>query len=431
MIAPEPRDEHAVRDRAAPGVETATSQAPSPRKKMSTIWVVCGVGLVASVLAVLAIAATVPRLRQQKHLQEAATDVANNVPRVFVVTARASPKVVKQTLPGNSQAYRETALYARTNGYLKEWLVDIGDRVTEGQLIATIAAPDLDDQLAQAKANLEQSRATLQLNEANANLAETILSRYLSTEKSATGSVAQLLIDEQRASVLTSKASVVSAQASIAVNQAMVQLYTDLQGFEKIVAPFAGVITARNVDPGTLVTADNPSATRELFHLMQTDPLRVFVDVPQTFSTSITVGETAEVVRPEQPSKSFPGKVTRTANALDPNTRTLLTQIDVPNADDALRPGMYLLVKFSANRDVPTVLIPSAALAISADGQEEVAVLDANNKVQYRQVQLGRDHGSELEVVNGLSGGETVVLHPGDMLAEGTVVSPQPQPKSR
>jgi RND family efflux transporter MFP subunit len=414
-----------------PGHTTASPKGPrdEQRNKKSGRWVAAGVVVFATLLAGLLVAATVPRLRQEKRLNAAAAAVTHSLPQVIVATARIEPRVSEQVLPGNSQAFREAALYARTNGYLKQWFADIGDRVEEGQLIAVIAAPDLDDQLAQAKANLQQARATLDLNEANASLAETILARYLATEQMNAGAIAKLTIDEQRASVLTSKASVVAARASVAVNEATVQMYMDLQGFERIVAPFAGVITDRNVDPGALVTADNPSATRELFHLMQTNPLRVFVDVPQTFSTSITIGENAEVYRPEEPSKVFHGKVTRTANALDPASRTLLAQIDVPNPDDALRPGMYLLVKFAAVRTAPAIIIPSAALVVRTDGQEAVALLDAHNAVQYRKVQLGRDHGAEVEVKMGLTGGETVIVHPGDVLAEGQNVTPVSQKK--
>ncbi len=183
------------------------------------------------------------------------------------------------------------------------------------------------------------------------------------------------------------------------------------------------MITSRNVDPGVLVTADNPSETRPLFHLMQTDTLRVFVNVPQVYATAVTAGQQAVVCREEDPGRRFPGKVARTANALDPNTRTLLTQVDVPNPDGALRPGMYLQVTFVAARAAPAVLIPSAALVTLNDGVE-VALLDAHQAVRYRRVRLGRDFGTDVEVVSGLEGGETVMVHPGDALVEGCKVEP-------
>jgi len=214
-----------------------------------------------------------------------------------------------------------------------------------------------------------------------------------------------------------------SATANIEVNEATVKQFADLVSFQKIVAPFSGVITVRNVDPGALIPADNPSETRELFHLMQTDPLRVFVNVPQVYATTIAVGQEATIYRTEEPSRLFKGKVTRTANALDPNTRTLLTEVDVPNPNDALRPGMYLRVKFVAARAAPPIIIPSAALVTRADGIR-VGLLDDSKIVHYRKVEIGRDFGQEVEVVEGLQGGETVIVHPGDTLPEGQKAEP-------
>jgi RND family efflux transporter MFP subunit len=380
-------------------------------------------GLGVLVVAGAVVAATLPRLRQQKELDEAAARSAKAPPRVSVATARHAPPTSELTLPGNAQPFRGAALYARTNGYLKRWLVDIGDRVKEGQLIAEISAPEVDDQLAQAKANLVLAKANLLVSEANLQLAKITLERDRTAGIGV--ATAPLTIDQDHAQVKTTAAQVESAKASILVNEATVQQYTDLQAFQKIVAPFAGVITSRNVDPGALVTADNPSETRPLFYLMQTDPLRVFVNVPQVFSTTIVTGQNAIVYREEDPQRQFTGQVTRTANALDPNTRTLLTEVDVPNPKDALRPGMYLQVKFSAPRAAPTVLIPSAALAWRPDGTV-VPVLDSEQRVRYQKVQVGRDFGAEVEVVTGLKGGETVIVHPGDALPEGQQVEPVP-----
>jgi RND family efflux transporter MFP subunit len=229
--------------------------------------------------------------------------------------------------------------------------------------------------------------------------------------------------------VKTTAAQVEATKATVQVNEATVQRFTDLQGFQRLLAPFPGVITARNVDPGDLISADSPNTTRELFHLMRTDVLRVFVNVPQVFATGITVGQAAVVYRREAPQKQFPGKVARTADALDPNTRTLLTEVDVPNPNDALRPGMYLQVKFVfARGDAVPLLIPAAALATRTGGPR-VAVLDDRQRVSYRTVQLGRDYGAEIEVIAGLNAGEPVVVHPGDDLPEGTAVEPVPPAK--
>jgi RND family efflux transporter MFP subunit len=400
--------------------------SPAPESKgtaggRSGHWVL-GVGSLAAVALAGSLAAvTLPRLRHEQELDVTAARAAESPPLVPVATARRAPATSELTLPGNAQAFREAALYARVTGYVKRWTADLGDRVREGQLLAEISAPAVDDQLAQARANLALARANLQVSEANLDLAKITLSRDLA----AGIATAPETVDQDRAQVRTMAARVESAKAGIQVSQATVQQYADLQSFQKIVAPFPGVITARNVDPGALVTADNPSETRELFHLMQTDPLRVFVNVPQVYATTVRTGQRAVVYRQEDPPRRFAGQVTRTARALDPNTRTLLTQIDVPNPDGALRPGMYLRVDLVADRPTPSVLIPSAALVTRNDGPE-VALLGENKAVRYRKVQLGRDYGTEVEVVTGLEGGETVIVRPGDALAEGQAVEPAP-----
>jgi len=412
-----------------PAAEESAAAAPLSKSKerprgQSGQWVLGGGVLFVVALAGSLVAATVPRLRHDKELDAAAARSISTPPTVAVAIARRAPVLSEQTLPGNALPFREAALYARTTGYLKRWTVDIGDRVHEGQLLAEISSPDVDDQLAQARANLALAKTNLQVSEANLELAKITLDRDIASGNA----TAPEVVDQDRAQVKTTAAQVESAKSSIEVNQATVQQYTDLQSFQKIVAPFPGVITARNVDPGALLTADNPSETRELFHLVQTDPLRVFVNVPQVYATTIAPGQTAIVYRQENPEKQFTGKVTRTANALDPNTRTLLTQVDVPNPKDALRPGMYLRVKFVAIRDTPSVLIPSAAVVTRNDGPE-IALLDDNKTVRYRKVTLGRDYGAEIEVVAGLEGGETVIVRPGDALAEGQTVQPAPSAK--
>jgi RND family efflux transporter MFP subunit len=383
-------------------------------------------GLAALVLAALVGAlalGAVPRIQQRRALETAASESATEAPRVSVAVARQAPADSERVLPGNAQPLMEAALLARATGYIKARLVDIGDHVREGQLLAVIDAPDIDDQLAQARANLDQARATLRLNEANAALAKTVLARSLRINGKGVGVVSQEEIDQQRATVGTTTASVENARANIQVNEAAVQRFTDLQSFERIVAPFPGVVTARHVEVGDLVSAD--STNRELFHLMRTDVLRVFVNVPQVFATGIKVGHAATVYRREDPVAAHEGKVTRTADALDTNTRTLLTEVQVPNPDNTLRPGMYLQVKFRFDREVVPVLIPSAALTTRAGGPR-VGILDGEQRVQYRDVRLGRDFGTEVEVVAGLKLGEVVVVHPGDDVPEGQTVSALP-----
>jgi len=394
----------------------------SPVKRGRSHWRTIGwAALAATILAGAFALGAVPRLRQAEALDNAALESAAEAPRVTVAVARQAPPDDERVLPGNALPLLEASLYARATGYIKTRLVDIGDRVEQGQLLAVIDAPDIDDQLAQAKANLEQARAMLKLNEANAVLAKTILERSVRINGKGFGVVSQEEIDQQRATLGTTAASVENAKASIQVNEAAVQRFTDLQSFERITAPFPGVVTARHIDAGDLISAD--STSRELFHLMRTDVLRVFVNVPQVFATGIKVGQNADVYRRETPDRTHTGKVTRTADALDPNTRTLLTEVQVPNPDNALRPGMYLQVKFLFDRESLPVLIPAAALTTRTGGPR-VAILDGQQRVQYREVKLGRDFGAEVEVVAGLKPGETVVVHPGDDLPAGKTVMP-------
>jgi RND family efflux transporter MFP subunit len=378
--------------------------------------------LVVVALAGVLVAGTVPRLGREQVLNAEAAAVAASPPQVTVAVARSTKANAERVLPGNALPLLEASLYARATGYIKRRFVDIGDRVKRGQLLALISSPDIDDQLAQARANLTQARAQLKLAQANATLAESILER----DNRARDAVAAEQRDTDRATYKTTVAQVEASRASIQVNTAAVQRYWDLQAFEKIIAPFPGVITQRNIDPGDLVTADSTSL--ELFHLMRTDILRVFVNVPQTFATSLQLGQKAVVYRREDPQKQYTGKVTRTADALDPNTRTLLTEVQVANPKNALRPGMYLQVKFVFDRSIRSILIPTAALATRTGGPR-VGVLDKQHRVHYRTVQLGRDYGAEIEVIAGLKAGETVVVHPGDDIADGTAVKPVPLPK--
>lgn len=414
--------ERAAAIRPALASKAVKPVAAPPRRRVS--WrllagALLALGLVAGAVAL----GLAPRLRQKDALAAAAREAAAAPPRVHVATARPAPADADRVLPGNAQPLLEASLFARATGYIKTRRAEIGDRVQEGQLLALIDAPDIDDQLRQARANLEQAHATLKLNEANATLARTILARSVNLNGKGAGIVSQEELDQQRATVAATAAGVENARASIQVNEAAVQRFADLQAFEQIKAPFTGVVTARNIDTGDLVSAD--STTRELFHLMRTDVLRVFVNVPQVFATDINVGQAALIHRREDPLVQYTGTVTRTADALDPATRTLLTEVQVPNSDNALRPGMYLQVKFVFKRHTTPVLVPSAALATGAQGPR-LAVLDQESRVHYQAVQLGRDFGAEVEVVAGLQPGATVVFRPGDALPEGMTVIAEP-----
>jgi RND family efflux transporter MFP subunit len=413
-------------------VRAAVLRAPEPREeqKESRRWmapriVAMGV-LVVVVLTGALVAGTLPRLRQEEKVQAAADAVGSGPPRVTVVTARQEPAGAERLLPGSSQPLLDASLYARTTGYLQRRLVDIGDRVEAGQLLAQIATPEIDAQLAQARAALGQSKANLVRDTAQADYARAEYGRYRRMVR--TGAASREEYESKVAAARVADATVKADAEQIRVNEANVLRLETLVSFQQIKAPFQGVITARNVEAGDLISADSPNTTREMFHLMRTDILRVFVDVPQVFATGIKVGQQAVVYRREGPLKSFAGSVTRTADALDTSTRTLRTEVQVANPDNALRPGMYLQVKFVFPREQRAVLIPSAAVVTRA-GATRVAVLDEQHRVQYRTVQVGRDYGAEVQVLAGLAAGERIVVHPGDEVPEGTVVSPVPSPQ--
>jgi RND family efflux transporter MFP subunit len=385
--------------------------------------------LAAVVLAGVVLLGASPRSGQEQEVNAPAAPAAaatSTAPPVTVAVAQCTAAEAERVLPGRAFPLLEAALFARTTGYLKTRKVDIGDRVQEGQLLAEISAPDIDDQLALARANLAQARANLRLAEAGVKLAQVTLDRDL---RAGPGGVSPLTLDQDYAQTATAKAQAEATRAAIQVSEVAVQRFKDLQHFQKLVAPFPGVITARHVDPGDLIPADSPGSTRELFHLMRTDVLRVLVNVPQVFATDIKVGQDASVSRREEPRKQHAGKVTRTADALDPNTQTLLTEIQVPNPENNLRPGMSLQVKFTFERRIPTVRVPAAAVVVMPTGGQRVAVLDERHRVRYRAVHLGREYEGEVEVLSGLEDGETVVVHPGADIPEGKAVEVVPPPK--
>jgi RND family efflux transporter MFP subunit len=391
-----------------------------------TSWWPFAIGTLAtSALAGALVAGTLPRLHRARELKAAAEEVSTALPRVTVVTAQTATAATERVLPGNCHPLLEAAIYARTTGYLKSRRVDIGDHVKAGDLLAEIATPEVDAQLDQARATLLLTQANLLRDQATEELAHIDLnrSRNLLSRQAAP----QQEYDAYAAQAKIASANVKATESTLKVYQANIERLETLQSFQKITAPFSGVITARNIDPGDLISADSPTSSREMFHLVQMDTLRVFVNVPQVFSTDVKVGQKAIVYRREDPKRRFEGAITRTADALDTNTRTLLTEVQLPNEGGALRPGMYLQVTFIFERKVPTVMIPAAALATRSDGPR-LGVMDDEHHVHYRKVRLGRDFGIETEVVSGVEAGETVVVHPGDDLPEGTQVEPLETP---
>ena len=360
-----------------------------------------------AVFAVLFLVGVVPRLVLRSRLRTAATAVQQQPPVVSTVSPQRAPEVIELPLPGSMQAILETGIWARTNGYLKARYVDIGDRVNKGQLLADIETPEVDQQLMQAIAVMAQDKANVAKFEADLALARTTLQRFLAA---GAGAVSKQQIDQQTAALTDAEKIVDAGRATVNADDANVHRLLELQSFQKVYAPFDGIITVRNVDFGSLITAGSTTGTTMLFSLAQVDVLRIFVSVPQSNAPDIKVGTSAKVSVRELPGRTFTGKVTRTAGAIDPASRTLLTQVDVPNPDGVLLSGSYATVRFRIERSDPPLIIPQSALLIDANGVR-VALVDPDGTLHYRPIQMGRDSGNTVEVLSGLA--------PTDVLATG------------
>jgi RND family efflux transporter MFP subunit len=353
------------------------------------------------------------------------------LPDVSVVAVRKGSVMGDLVIPGNIQPVTEAPILARAEGFVKKRYVDIGDRVTSGQLLAEVEAPDLDQQVRQAQASLEQSQAdlarasaALEQGKANESIAKVTATRWDNLVKR--GAVSKQENDQyqaqyqaQAANVRALERAVDAAKGNIAAMQAGVGRLTEMQGFLKVRAPFAGVVTTRNVDVGTLV---NTGSTM-LFRIAQTNLLRTYLNVPQASAEDVRVGQTASLATPELPERKFEGAVTRTANALDPASRTLLVEVQVPNPESKLMPGMYVDVDLHLPRKDPPLLLPSNTLSVRSGGTM-VATLDSNDVVHFQRVVLGRDFGSDVEILSGLNAGVRVIANPNDAVQEGARVHP-------
>ncbi len=328
------------------------------------------------------------------------------VPTVAVIHPVTEPSEEGLVLPGSMQAYVESPIYARTNGYLKKWYRDIGSRVQKGELLADIDTPEVDQQLIQAKADLETSQA-------NANLSHITATRFEDLIK--TDSVSKQEVDNAAGDLAAKQATVASAQANV-------HRLSELESFKHIYAPFSGVITRRNVDIGTLINAGNGGSTQLLFSLAQTDPIRVYVNVPESAAPSIRPGLPAHLELTQFPGRKFQGKVVRTAEAIDPTSRTLLTEVDVPNKTGELLPGGYAQVHLDVQVASARLQVPVNALLFRSEGLRAV-VVDADHKLHLQPLTIGRDYGVALEVLQGLQGSDWIVVNPADSLEEGQQVN--------
>lgn len=399
----------------------------------------------------------VARQKAAAELKAAAEVRKTSAPLVNSAKAKRAPSRIEVLLPGTITPITEAYVYARAAGYLKQRYVDIGDRVRSGQLLAEIDAPDLDQQViqgraavAQAEGQLGQAEATLEQLIATRDLANLTWKRY--QVLTASGAVSRQDGDIQLTAAKTAEANVTAgeknvkaAQQYVDASKATLQRLIALQGYEKITAPFTGVVTSRNVDVGALISAtgsslgparsgaspsDVPSAG-EIFRIAEISKLRILVSVPQTDAPGIQTGQSAEVTVQEFPNRTFPGKVTRTSSSLDASSRTLLVEVQVANSSGILLPGMYTMVKFLMERNDPPVVIPDAALVVRSGGAY-VAVLEPNGnpqsarRVHFQKVETGRDSGLEVEILSGLRTGAEVILDPGDTAQEGAMVQVAP-----
>jgi RND family efflux transporter MFP subunit len=410
---------------------------PAPQARTHTI---VGIAVGISILFVILLAVgLVARARTDRELATAAHAVQNASPQVAVI--RAEPATESDlTVAATTQAMKDAIIYARTTGYISARHVDIGDRVSAGQPLAEIASPEIDQQLQQAQADLQQSEKSLELQKATLELAHLTMGRY--NEADADGAVAKQAVDQSVAAVRTGQAAVAAAEASVASNQANVRRLQELTSFERIVAPFAGTVIQRNVDVGTLITAGSPTnntaaapssvagGANGLFEIAQIDWLRVFVNIPQAYAANVRTGLPVSLSVRGHLMQPVAGTVTRTANAIDPATRTLLAEVDVPNPSHGLLPGMFVYVALKIGPAGTRWRVPATAAIFDAQGTR-VAIVGLGNALHFQPVVFGRDLGASIDIQSGLRGDETIVKQPTVSLQEGQVVRPiEPQKTS-
>jgi RND family efflux transporter MFP subunit len=358
------------------------------------------------IVIVLVVVGVLLLLQRRSQFQALAENTeALSVPTVAVIHPTAQAGDEDLVLPGTLQAYVESPIYARTNGYLVKWYHDIGSHVNKGDILADIEAPEVDQQLRQAKADLVTA-------EANARLSQITATRY--TELLKTDGVSKQEVDNATGDLEAKRAIVQSAQANVGRLE-------ELKSFQRVFAPFSGVITQRNVDIGTLINAGNGGSSQQLFYLAQTDPIRVYVNVPENYAPSIRRGLSAYLQLTQFPGQKFEGQVVRTAEAIDLSTRTLLTEVDVPNKNGQLLPGGYAQVHLRVNVPHERLQVPVNALLFRSEGLRAV-IVDANHRIHLQPLSIGRDYGNSLEVLNGLQADDWIVLNPPDSIENGQEV---------
>jgi RND family efflux transporter MFP subunit len=383
------------------GVPMESEYQEQPHKKGSRLFTIL---FVVVVLLVLFGALTLFQRRTQYQALAKETETLA-IPTVAVIHPTTESTQEDLVLPGTMQAFVESPIYARTNGYLKKWYHDIGSRVRQGELLVEIDTPEVDQQLSQARADLNTSQA-------NANLSKITATRFQELIK--TDGVSKQEVDNAVGDLEAKVATVKSSEANV-------RRLEELESFKHVYAPFSGVITRRNVDTGTLINAGNGGTSQQLFFLAQTDPIRVYLSVPEQFAPSIRAGIGAYLELTQYPGQRFEGKVVRTSEAIDTGTRTLLTEVDVPNHNSALLPGGYAQVHLQVKVTGARLAVPVNALLFRAEGLRAV-VVDSNHRAHLKPLTIGRDYGTTLEVLQGLEANDWMVLNPADSLDDGQEV---------
>jgi RND family efflux transporter MFP subunit len=408
------RDDQAV-DRT---IDKSTGQRrPGLRRKGSRMVAFGGVSLLAGGLALGAWG----HYAQSQRVETAAVQERDFIPSVHVATIAPSSDTVSVTLPGTTAAFDAASIYARATGYIGKRNVDIGDHVKAGDVLAQLAVPEVDDQISQNEATLNQLQSTLNQNEANRKLAQVTWGRDSQLVRDGWATREQGDVDLQ--TLKAQDAAVNAAQHNIAAQESLVKQLRQNRDYASVVAPFDGVITQRNIDVGSLVQGNATSGTF-MFEIMREDVIRVSVYVPQDAAIGVAPGISAVVRVPELPGRAFQGTVTRIADALDPGTRTLLTEVDIPNPDGALTPGIYCTVELHVPRKTPSLSVPADAIIFNRVGLQVAVVSDG--KAEIRKVNVTRDYGTRVEVDSGIKAGDQVILNPPVNLVDGSKVQARP-----
>ncbi len=435
-----------------------TSEKPATHGHSPAYWILFAT-IIVLIAGLVYFFAWLPRHKRQQALEKQTREDVQAIPKVHVQKLQAAPSGADLQIPGTTLAYTEAAVYARASGYLSRRLVDIGDRVHEGQLLALIDAPDLDKQVAQGVSTLRQSEASLAQMEAQLHLQSLNNDRYKVLV--AKGVLSRQQGDQQEADFRVADANVQAAQNTVQANRDNLERLRVLQQYERVTAPFTGVITARNIDVGDLINASGSGSSSSpsspgssalgssgnnsgssgnlssnvspatggsqggaMFTEASIDPLRIFVSVPEAYAGLVHIGSRANLFFNELPQEQYSGRVTRTSASIDANTRTLLVEVQVRNPRRQLMPGMYTVVNFVQLTGHPPLMVPGEAIVVR-DGKNTLAVMDGENKIHFRPVQIGRDFGNESEIVSGVQPGDVIVTIITDEVRDGIKIDPE------